>query len=618
MKKYISILLAFALVCCLLAGCGKSSDNDGTNDNSNNESSVTEPSDTSSDPVDVDFSQADEDMFTDRDCKTEYDESKAVSIQLKGDSATSSSNSVKISGSTVTITEEATYVISGTLTDGMIIVNAEDTAKLQIVLNGVDITSKTSAALYILEADKVFVTLADGTENTLANGGTFTAIDENNIDAVVFSKQDLTFNGSGSLTVTSPAAHGIVCKDDLVFTGGTYTVNSASHGLDANDSVRISSSTKLTIDAGKDGIHCENTDDASLGFIYISNGTMNIEAEGDGIAAGAYVQIENGTFDLLIGGGSENGSKEHSDNFGGFMGGGHGGGRPGEMRPDGSQNSTTTTDESSTSMKGIKSANSLLISGGTFKIDSADDSVHSDVSVTINGGTFEIASGDDAIHAEEILTVTAGIFNITESYEGLEALNIDVKGGEIKIVASDDGLNAAGGTDSSGTTGGRDGMFGGGHGGGPGGMGGGMSSGNGSIVISGGNLYVKASGDGIDANGTLTISGGYTVVTGPTQGDTATLDYDKSATITGGTFIGTGASGMAQTFSDSKQGVVAVSVGNQSVGTNITLKHKSGNTIIEYAPELSFAVVILSSPDIVSGETYTITVGSESGEFEAS
>ncbi|MBE6810479.1 MAG: carbohydrate-binding domain-containing protein [Ruminococcaceae bacterium] len=612
MKKTLSILLIFALVCFLFAGCGKPSDNDGTIDN-NSESSVSDTSDTTSDPVDVDFSQTDDDMFTDRDGKTEYDESKAVSIQLKGDSATSSSNSVKISDSTVTITEEATYIISGTLTDGMIIINAEDTAKLQLVLNGVDITSKTSAALYILEADKVFVTLADGTENTLANGGSFTAIDENNIDAAVFSKQDLTFNGSGSLTVTSPAAHGIVCKDELVFTGGTYTVNSASHGLDANDSVRISSSTKLTIDAGKDGIHCENTDDASLGFIYISDGTMNIEAEGDGISAGAYVQIENGTFDLLIGGGSENGSKEHSDNFGGFMGGGgHGG-----MRPGSSQSSTTSTDESSTSMKGIKAANSLLISGGTFKIDSADDSVHSDVSVTINGGTFEIASGDDAIHAEENLTITAGTFNITESYEGLEALNIDVKGGEFKIVASDDGLNAAGGTDSSGTTGGRDGMFGGGHGGGPGGMGGGMSSGNGSIVISGGKLYVKASGDGIDANGTLTISGGYTIVTGPTQGDTATLDYDKSATITGGTFIGTGASGMAQTFSDSKQGVVAVSVGNQSAGTNITLKDKSGNTIIEYAPELSFAVVILSSPDIVSGEIYTITVGLESGEFEA-
>ncbi|MBQ3128453.1 MAG: carbohydrate-binding domain-containing protein [Clostridia bacterium] len=610
MKKYISILLVIVTILSLLAGCGRNkedTDDNGGNTVSGNDSSLN------STPVDVDFSKSDADMFTDRDGKTEYDESKAVFIKLNGTSATSSSDSVKISGSTVTITEEATYVISGTLTDGMIIVNAEDTAKLQIVLNGVDITSKTSAALYISEADKVFVTLADGKTNTLANGGSFTAIDENNIDAAVFSKQDLTFNGSGSLTVTSPAAHGIVCKDDLVFTGGTYTVNSASHGLDANDSVRITSSTKLTIDAGKDGIHCENTDDASLGFIYISDGTMNVEAEGDGIAAGAYVQIENGTFDLLIGGGSENGSKEHSDNFGGFMGGGHGGGRPGEMRPDGSQNSTTTTDESSTSMKGIKSANSLLISGGTFKIDSADDSVHSDVSVTINGGTLEIASGDDAIHAEETLTVTAGTFNITESYEGLEALDIDIKGGDFKIVANDDGLNAAGGTDASGTTGGRDGMFGG-----PGGMGGGMSSGNGSIVISGGKLYVKASGDGIDANGTLTISGGFTVVTGPTQGDTATLDYDKSATITGGTFIGTGAQGMAQTFSDSEQGVVAVSVGNQSAGTNITLKDKNGKALITYAPELSFAVVILSSPDIVSGDTYTITVGSESGEFEAS
>jgi len=614
MKKYISILLVFSLVCCLLSGCGKPSDNDEKIGN-NNESSVTEPSGTSSDPVDVDFSQADEDMFTDRDGKIEYDESTAVSVQLNGDSATSSSNSVKISGSTVTITEEATYVISGTLTDGMIIVNADDAAKLQIVLNGVDITSKTSAALYILEADKVFVTLADGKTNALANGGSFTAIDENNIDAAVFSKQDLTFNGSGSLTVTSPAAHGIVCKDDLVFTGGTYSVNSASHAVDANDSVRISEAT-FTIDAGKDAIHCENTDDAEKGFVYISSINMKAEAEGDGIAASAYLQIEDGTFDILIGGGSENGSKASSGNYGGFMGGGgHGG-----MRPGGSQSSTTKTDESSTSMKGIKATNSLLISGGTFKIDSADDSVHSDVSVTINGGTFEIASGDDAIHAEENLTITAGTFDITESYEGLEALNIDVKGGEFKIVASDDGLNAAGGTDSSGTTGGRDGMFGGGKhgmGGGKHGMGGGMSSGNGSIVISGGNLYVKASGDGIDANGTITISGGYTVVTGPTQGDTATLDYDKSATITGGTFIGTGASGMAQTFSDSKQGVVSVSVGNQNAGTNITLKDKSGNTIIEYAPELSFAVVILSSPDIVSGETYTITVGSESGEFEA-
>ena len=629
MKRTLSIILILSLLICLLTGCGETGNQSETGNSGediknneiiqNGDNGVnTETPSTNAAPADVDFSQVDGDMFTDRDARTEYDESDGVLIQLNGTSAAASSNSVKISGTTVTITEEATYIISGTLDDGMIIVNAPDTAKLQIVLNGADITSKTSAPLYILEADKVFLTLADGTENTLSNGGTFTAIDENNIDAAIFSKQDLTLNGSGSLTVISPAGHGIVCKDDLVLTSGTYTVHSASHGIDANDSVRITGETNLTIDAGKDGIHSENTDDASLGFIYISNGTMKIDAEGDGIAAGAYVQIENGTFDLLAGGGSVNGSSVSSGNYGGFMGGGgHGG-----MRPGGSQITTTTTDENSTSMKGIKAANSLLISGGTFHIDSADDSVHSDMSVTINGGTFEIASVDDAIHAEDTLTITAGTINISKSYEGLEALNVNVQGGDIKLVASDDGLNAAGGTDGSGMTGGRDGMFGGGKpgmgGSGHGGMGGGLSSSsNGSITISGGNLYVKASGDGIDANGTLVISGGYTVVVGPTQGDTATLDYDKSATITGGTFIGTGASGMAQTFSDSEQGVFAVSVGNQSAGTNITLKDKNGNTIISYAPELSFAVVIFSSPDMISGETYTITVGATSGEFEA-
>ena len=615
MRRIISILLILTL---LLAGCGNNSkpngleSGEGTTDNRGENSNAA--------PVDVDFSQTDGDMFTERDSKTEYDTSKAVTIQLNGTSATASSDSVQINGSAVIIKEEATYVISGSL-NGMVVVDAPDTAKLQLVFNGVDITSETSAALYILEADKVFVTLADGTVNTLANRGSFVAIDDNNIDGALFSKQDLTFNGTGSLTVTSPAGHGIVCKDDLVFTGGTYTVNSASHGIDANDSVRIADAN-ITIDAGKDAIHCENSEDAEKGFIYISSGTIQAEAEGDGIAASAYMQITGGTIDLLVGGGSENGSKAQSDNFGGFMGGGHGGGRPSGMTPGNSQ--TTETEENSTSMKGLKAANSMLISGGNITINSADDAIHSDISIIINGGSFTIASGDDAIHAEDTLTVTAGKIDISESYEGLEALHIDVQGGDIKLVASDDGLNAAGGTDQSGTTGGRDGMFGGG----PGGMGGGRPGGggfggmsgnsNGSIKVSGGNLYINSSGDGLDANGTLEISGGYTVVVGPTQGDTATLDYDKSGIITGGTFIGTGAAGMAQTFSDSQQGVVAVSVGNQPAGTQIILKDKNGNTVLEHAPELNFAVVILSSPDMVKGESYTITVGAQSGEFEAS
>ena len=601
MKRWITTAFALLILLGTLTGCGER-----TTTGTDGGTSSTDTSDGTADPVEVDFSQADADMFTDRDYQTDYEENGSVFIQLNGSSASASSDSVQISGTTLTITEEATYILSGTLDDGMIIVNAPDTAKLQLVLDGVNIHCETSAPLYILEADKVFVTLADGTENTLSNGGTFTAIDENNIDAVIFSKQDLTLNGSGSLTINSPAGHGIVSKDDLVLTGGTFTVNAASHGLDANDSVRITGETSITVDSGKDGIHAENNDDTSLGFVYISSGTMKIESEGDGISAGAYMQIEGGTIEVLAGGGSENGTQESSDSWGGFQGGG----RPGQSPAA----STTASDDSSTSMKGLKSAAEMLISDGSFTINSADDSVHSNASITVNGGIFEIASGDDAVHADETLTITAGTIHITESYEGLEAVHIKVQGGDISLVASDDGLNAAGGTDSSGTTGGRDGMFGGG----PGGGGGMSSSSNGSITISGGTLHINASGDGIDANGSLTISGGYTVVVGPTQGDTATLDYDTTAMITGGTFIGTGASGMAQTFSDSEQGVVAVSVGNQSAGTTVTLTDQNGNTLLSVTPELSFAVVILSSPDIVSGETYTITVGSVSGEFEAS
>lgn len=592
MKKWISISLVLFFLLSALAGC----ESTGTTTQDDAASGSLETSS---------LTQADAEMFTDRDYNTEYDESSSIRIQLNGSSATASSDSVQISGTTVTITEEATYILSGTLDDGMIIVDAPDTAKLQLVLDGVNINSQTSAPLYILEADKVVVTLADGSENTLSNGGSFVAIDEENIDAALYSKQDLTLNGSGSLTVTSPAWHGIASNDDLVITGGAYTVSAASHGLNANDSVRITGETSLAVDAGKDGIHAENNDDTSLGFVYISNGAMDIESEGDGVSAGAYMQIENGVFQIVAGGGSENSSKESSDSWGGFRGG---------RGPGQTAESADTTDDSSTSMKGIKSTGDMVITNGSFTVNSADDAVHSNASLTVNGGTFEIASGDDAFHADETLTTTAGTVNITESYEGLEALHINIHGGDITLVSRDDGLNAAGGTDASGTAGGRDGMFDGR--GAPGG--GGTSTSNGSITISGGTLHITASGDGIDANGSLTVSGGYTVVAGPTQGDTATLDYDTSATITGGTFIGTGASGMAQTFSDSEQGVVSVSVGNQSAGTAITLTDSDGNTIISYTPELSFHVVIFSSPDIVSGQSYTVTAGSVSGETTAS
>lgn len=613
MKKTVSIIVGLVFLLSAFSGCT-------TNDGSTVQSDSTSENQTVQ-VTDASFNNSDADMFSDRDFEVGYDESSCVNIVLSGDSVTATSDSVKISGSTVTLTEEAEYVLSGELNDGSVIVNAQDNSKLHLVFNGVNINSSDSAPLNIINADKVFVTLVEGTQNTLSNGGTFKTTDESNIDGVVFSKSDITFNGSGSLEVTSPAGNGIVGKDDLVITSGNYTVNCASHGLDANNSVRIANAN-ITVDSGKDGIHCENSEDGELGYVYFSSGAFKTESEGDGISASNYVHIKDGSFDILTGGGSENGSKQSSDNYGGFMGGGYGGmdiggpnGMGGMNRPmsftDATSDTDTYTDES-TSMKGIKSSGSMLIENGEFNINSADDAVHSNLSVTVNGGTFQIASGDDGFHADENLTIYSGVINITECYEGLEALNVNVAGGDIKLKATDDGLNAAGGTDSSGT-GGRGGDMFGGHGG----MMGGNGSSNGSVVISGGTLYINSSGDGIDANGTLEITGGYTTVVGPTQGDTATLDYDKSATISGGTFIGTGASGMAQTFSQSSQGVISLSVGNQSAGTIINLKDSDGATMLTYSPELSFAVLIISSPDIVSGETYAVEIGSYSGEFQA-
>ncbi|MBQ8341547.1 MAG: carbohydrate-binding domain-containing protein [Clostridia bacterium] len=582
MKFQKCLLSLFLALCLFLFGCSEVEPLE--TPNSDNNTTVEGSSDAAN--AEADFATDGTDMFTDRDQDATVPTSGTVQILLNGNSISASSNAVRVNGTTAIISETATYVISGGLDNGQLVVDADENAKIQLVFNGVTIHSAASAPLYIKGGDKVFLTLSEGSVNALSNGGSFVAIDENNIDGALFSKQDLTINGSGSLTVNSPAGHGIVCKDDLVMTGGSVTVTAASHGIDANDSVRIDAAM-LEVESGKDAIHAENTDDSTLGFVYIQSGKLTATAAGDGIDAGAYLQIMDGELNITAGGGSSA--------------------------------SVSSADDSK---KGLKAANGILIAGGRIQISAADDAVHSNTSLFINGGTLELNSGDDGCHADETLKITAGTVNISKSYEGLEGLDIVVAGGDISLIASDDGINAAGGTDGSGFGGpmGGDQFGGGGRPGGRprSGMGGMSASSGGSILISGGTVRIRASGDGIDANGTLEITGGCVTVCGPTQGDTATLDYDVSGTITGGTFIGTGAAGMAQTFSDSAQGVFAVQVGNQAAGTTILITDAAGNVILEYTPELSFAVVIFSSPALVKGESYTITIGELSGSFAAS
>lgn len=633
---------------------------------------------------------SDDEMFTDRDYETDYDD-VAAEISLDETGASCQGDGVEISGQAITITEEGTYLFSGALEDGYIIVDAPDTAKVHLVLNGVSINSGTSAPIYVSQAEKVFLTLAEGTENTLSNGGTFESQVDESIDSVIFSKQDLTLNGAGSLTVASPAGHGIRSNDDLVITGGSYTISCADHGLKANDSIRITGSTTLNIRSGKDGIHSEHDSDVSLGFVYISGGGFDIEADGDGISASGMLQIEDGTFNLVTGGGSENGSHSGAEADRGFGGPGRGGGRQGEApaeplmdepsaetsaaaeeipeEPSG-ETAAAAAEEETTSMKGLKATGNLLINAGTFSIDSADDSIHSNASVSINGGTFELSTGDDGIHGDDTLTINAGNILIRESYEGLEALHVDIQGGNIQLTATDDGINAAGESEESGSPGapagkeaaaplskdgegqrpgvplesgeasnppernggeqensegtgsetmpqGRSGGGRGGRGGGPGGMGmgsgrgtgGDSSASNGTISISGGTVVIHASGDGMDANGSLTISGGLVTIVGPTRGDTSILDYDTTAAISGGTFIGTGASGMGQTFGDSEQAVVTLRLEEQAAGTEVSLQDSDGNVLISTVPDQSFSMIIFSSPDLNAGETYQVTAG---------
>lgn len=450
-------------------------------------------------------------IFSDRDLAGSYDEAEAVAIMLEGESASCSSDAVSVDGGQIVIGAEGVYVVSGTLDDGQIIVNAGETDKVQLVLKGADITCGSSAAIYALEADKVFITLAEGTENRLANGGEYIAIDDNNIDAVIFAKTDLTLNGSGSLSIDAQAGHGVVSKDDLVIAGGSYTIAAASHGLSGKDSVAIASGN-FVISSGKDGIHSENSDDLTLGTLYIASGSFDITSQGDAVSAQGELQIDGGDFELYTGEGSASVEMSTGDDFGG-MGG------PFGWTDTGAQ---TQDDEDSVSQKGIKGESAFTISGGSFVIDSADDCLHAGGAMLIIAGEFELSSGDDAVHCDDALTIEGGSFDIPYCYEGIEGLSLTIEDGEFDIVSNDDGLNAAGGADSSG--------FGGFGGRQPDSF---DSSSDSFISINGGSFRIVSSGDCIDSNGDLTINGGTLDLTCNGNGDTA-IDCDGSYANNGG------------------------------------------------------------------------------------
>lgn len=590
------------------------------------------------------------DMFTDRDLEVGYDETTAAAITLSGSTASCDSDAVTIDGGTITITDEGTYILSGTLNDGMVIVDAEETDKIQLVLDNASIHCADCAALYVRQADKVFVTTAADSQNALSSGETFTQLDDNNIDGVIFSKADLTLNGLGTLTVDSPAGHGVVTKDDLVVTSGTYVITATGQGLSGKDSVRIADGT-FTLTTGKDAIQSDNTEDTDKGFVYLAGGSFTITAEGDGLSASSWMQVDDATCTITTGGGSANGETHTSEAAPGGMGGGKGGRMPasdssattdgstqpperptGEMPQDGMQppaempqdaapadttatsnapadtvattastasTETETTDTVST--KGLKAGTALTILDGSFTMDCADDAFHSNGDLTIGGGTASIQTGDDAFHADNALTVSNGNIDISTCYEGLEGLTVTVSGGNINVVASDDGVNAAGGADQSGFGGNGQDQF--------------AAESGVYITISGGNLTINAGGDGLDSNGDLTVSGGTVCVSTKDGSADSALDYNGNASITGGTLIGTGSSGMAQNFGDtSTQGAILLNVDAQAAGSTVSVSDSAGNVLASWEAPQAFSSVVISCPGLEADGTYTVAAGTSSTE----
>ena len=523
------------------------------------------------------------DMFTARDLETGYSDCTVVTLSDSG--STVSGSGASVSGSVVTISEGGSYRLAGTLA-GSIVIDAGD-EKVQLVLDGASVTCAGSAALYVKSADKVFVTTTAGTSNSLASTGEFVQTDDSKIDGAVFSKSDITFNGSGSLDISCETAHGVVCKDDLKIAGGTYSINAAKKGLDCNESVRIASG-EITITSGTDGIHAENSDDAAKAFVYIGGGSLTITSGGDAIDASGIIDAEDGTVTIKSDGGAAN-APAHTEEFG--------------MRWD-RDTASTSDSEKSSSAKGLKADGAIVINGGEFVIDSSDDTLHSNDSVTITGGSLTLSSGDDGIHADNSVLISGGSVNITTSYEGVEGEVIEISGGNVYVKASDDGMNASDGSSDSSDNGNRGGFM--------------DTDANAKLTISGGNIVVNANGDGLDSNGYLTVSGGTTFISGPTNAGNGAIDYGISGTITGGYIIAAGATGMAENFgSDSAQGSILYTFdGTLSAGTEIALLDESGNVLISYAPEKEYQCAVISAPEVTAGKTYTVKAGDKSYTVE--
>lgn len=486
-------------------------------------------------------------------------------IALEGDSITFDGSGAVVDGSTITITSAGTYSVSGSLDDGQILVDTTDADNVNMILNGVNIACSTTAPINVLNAEKVVITLAEGTRNSVTDGTSYTNLDEDSEpDAAIFSRDDLTIKGSGTLTIDANYNDGITSKDDLKITGGSITVQAVNDGIRGRDSVEIKGGS-VTINAAGDGIQSNNDEDAEKGYISIEDGTLTLVAGADGIQAEKSLTISGGDITVTSGTGSE-----------------------------------------SDSGKGLKAGVAVTITGGVLNINSADDAIHSNDSIVIDGGDLTLASSDDAVHADSSLEINGGDTTITRSYEGLDSAAITLNGGNVHLVASDDGINAV-------TKGSSSEMMG------RPGQNNGAATGSNTLNINGGHLVVDAGGDGLDINGPITMTAGTVIVNGPTNNGNGPVDYLGSFTISGGDFLAVGSAGMAMgpSTSSTQNSVMFTYAGTQAAGALIHIESVEGDDILTFAPAKAYQSVVFSSPELSSGSEYVVYSGGSSSGTSA-
>lgn len=527
--------------------------------------------------------------FTADDYYTDYAKGSIAKISLKGTSAESASPNVEINNGDVTILGGGVYVLSGELSDGTVTVDAADDAEVRLVLNGASITSSDFSALYVKQAKKTIISLVDGTENCLTDASVYNESKTENSKptAALYSKDDLVINGNGSLIINGNYNDGVKVNDTLKITEGSVRVTSVDDGINVNDFIAVLDAD-IVVDSGGDAVKCDHENEEK-GFIAFEGTALTITSDGDGVTASSAVYANNVNANIVCGGGS------------GISDSGFGSGNE-------KHRGISDMQENSPSTKAIKCGTELMINGGTFKLDSKDDALHSNGNVVIEKGSFSISTNDDAVHADMALTVNPVLMNIVKCYEGLEGAYITVNGGEISIVSQDDGINATGEKSENAfmvdpVNRGHNGNF---------------SEEKTSdediwLTINGGHIHIETSGDGFDSNGSAVINGGYMEIYGPEDNGNGSIDVGDGGYVlimNGGKLFAAGSSGMAEHPTESsKQNTIVFYLDEKyRSGSKIILLDGDGNKLLSAASRKSFDWLCYSDENLKQGDVYTLLI----------